>query len=444
MMKFKSLFRRQAGANSSKNVHNQLQNEARSLSVSSRAATPPTRRLEPPRPIGGSVNSLDSGAKPKSKTSNFRKGHHGNNMVEAADYEALRISLEEMARQNDLLEATIATATAASEEEILALRKQLADKDALVGKMKLELRNVKRSRSVLHKLLLPTLAIPCSDTNGVLMRKVEFKVNVPSLTGGRVESAQGKNSAFNTFGRDSISDFHVASQPDYSSPVASLVLTNSSQLTSDSQHLAVSCQLSAVSCHSAPKKPWGYYRRVRQIRIMCLSTSAGVSNSFDHEGDIENLVNAIYLPAIDGEDRGSNLGRAQVGSSKVLRTGLIFIDQATSGRNKRNEHNPLGDAAYVDAEKLMANIRDRATTTLDTPTCILAFVSSEASQSGVAKLPSVPNMKRKIRNIRMKANAGPAELQDGSKLIFSTQRNLQLLGRSKHWYANGTFETVHP
>nr|CAD7605232.1 unnamed protein product [Timema genevievae] len=143
MMKFKSLFRRQAGANSSKNVHNQLQNEARSLSVSSRAATPPTRRLEPPRPIGGSVNSLDSGAKPKSKPSNFRKGHHGNNMVEAADYEALRISLEEMARQNDLLEATIATATTASEEEILALRKQLADKDALVVKMKLELRNVK-------------------------------------------------------------------------------------------------------------------------------------------------------------------------------------------------------------------------------------------------------------------------------------------------------------
>nr|CAD7423095.1 unnamed protein product [Timema monikensis] len=239
---------RQAGANSSKNVHNQLQNEARSLSVSSRAATPPTRRLEPPRPIGGSVNSLDSGAKPKSKTSNFRKGHHGNNMVDAADYEALRISLEEMARQNDLLEATIATATAASEEEILALRKQLADKDALVGKMKLELRNV--------KLLLPTLAIPCSDTNGVLMRKVEFKVNVPSLTEGRAESAQGKNSAFNTLGRDSISDFHVASQPDYSSPVSSLVLTNSSQLTSDSQHL-------------------------------------GVSNSFDHEGDIENLVNAL-------------------------------------------------------------------------------------------------------------------------------------------------------
>nr|CAD7419215.1 unnamed protein product [Timema poppensis] len=37
----------------------------------------------------------------------------------------------------------------------------------------------------------------------------------------------------------------------YSSPMASLVLTDSSQLTSDSQHLAVSCQ-------SAPKKSWGY------------------------------------------------------------------------------------------------------------------------------------------------------------------------------------------
>nr|CAD7415521.1 unnamed protein product [Timema poppensis] len=48
----------------------------------------------------------------------------------------------------------------------------------------------------------------------------------------------------------------------YSSPVASLVLTDSSQLTSDSQHLGiylnVDCQKSAVGCQSAPKKPRGY------------------------------------------------------------------------------------------------------------------------------------------------------------------------------------------
>nr|CAD7269906.1 unnamed protein product [Timema shepardi] len=59
--------------------------------------------------------------------------------------------------------------------------------------------------------------------------------------------------------------------------MTSLVLTDSSQLTSDSQHLEVSCELSvstkeatallylnvdcqksAVSCQSAPKKPRGY------------------------------------------------------------------------------------------------------------------------------------------------------------------------------------------
>ncbi|CAG2064874.1 unnamed protein product [Timema podura] len=43
---------------------------------------------------------------------------------------------------------------------------------------------------------------------------------------------------------------------DYNSPMDSLVLTDSSQLTSDSQHLAISCQ-------SAPKKAWGYCMCVR-------------------------------------------------------------------------------------------------------------------------------------------------------------------------------------
>nr|CAD7458958.1 unnamed protein product [Timema tahoe] len=140
--------------------------------------------------------------------------------------------------------------------------------------------------------------------------------------------------------------------------------------------------------------------------------------------------------------------------------------------SKRNEHNHLGDAAHVAAENLMVNIRDTAKNTRDTPTCIMASVSSGASQSVVAKLPGVPNMKRTIRNIRMKANAGPAVPnfrrdivfpdeykitvtgeeflmydsgpQDDRILIFSTRRNLQHLGRSKHWYADGTFKTVTP
>nr|CAD7423254.1 unnamed protein product [Timema monikensis] len=48
------------------------------------------------------------------------------------------------------------------------------------------------------------------------------------------------------------------------SPIASLVLIDSSQLTSDNQHLVSTketmglLKLSAASCQSAPKKPWGY------------------------------------------------------------------------------------------------------------------------------------------------------------------------------------------
>jgi hypothetical protein len=33
---------------------------------------------------------------------------------------------------------------------------------------------------------------------------------------------------------------------------------------------------------------------------------------------------------------------------------------------------------------------------------------------------------------------------DKRTLIFSTHRNLQLLARSQHWYADGTFKTVPP
>ena len=86
------------------------------------------------------------------------------------------------------------------------------------------------------------------------------------------------------------------------------------------------------------------------------------------------------------------------------------------------------------------------------------------------KLPSVANMKRTIRNIRAKENAGPALPHsrlnliipekftktikgdlflaydsgptDGRILIFATQSNLDILARSENWYADGTFKTV--
>nr|CAD7610500.1 unnamed protein product [Timema genevievae] len=67
------------------------------------------------------------------------------------------------------------------------------------------------------------------------------------------------------------------SETNYSSPMTSLVLTDSSQLTADGfeklpdqimypsaetydlqKHVFISCQKSAVNCQSAPKKSWGY------------------------------------------------------------------------------------------------------------------------------------------------------------------------------------------
>ncbi|KAK5638651.1 hypothetical protein RI129_012946 [Pyrocoelia pectoralis] len=79
-------------------------------------------------------------------------------------------------------------------------------------------------------------------------------------------------------------------------------------------------------------------------------------------------------------------------------------------------------------------------------------------------------MKRTIRNVRTKHNLGPAvplhrrdiafeerytQTENGEQfllfdsgpeedrlLVFSTRRNMQLLARSRHWYADGTFKTV--
>lgn len=134
------------------------------------------------------------------------------------------------------------------------------------------------------------------------------------------------------------------------------------------------------------------------------------------------------------------------------------------------EHNHCGDAAGIEAAELLDTIRSKAETTNDAPHVIISSVSTTCSQAAATKLPSVDSMKRTIRNIRNRNFDGPAlplhrrdivftdeyktacsgELflqydsgpEDNRLLIFSTKRNLQLLARSEHWYADGTFKTV--
>lgn len=134
------------------------------------------------------------------------------------------------------------------------------------------------------------------------------------------------------------------------------------------------------------------------------------------------------------------------------------------------EHNHSGDAAVIEAAHLLDTIRTRAETTNNRPHTIISSVSRTCSPAAATQLPSVDAMKRTIRNIRKRNFNGPVlpthrrdivfteeymtscngELflqfdsgpQDNRMLIFSTKRNLQLLARSEHWYADGTFKTV--
>ena len=132
------------------------------------------------------------------------------------------------------------------------------------------------------------------------------------------------------------------------------------------------------------------------------------------------------------------------------------------------EHNHLGDAAKVEVETIYENVRKQAVETTHSPNVILSSALDECSQAAASKLPSIGNIKRTMRMIRQRNNACPAlpqhrkdisfvnditKLSSGEEflfydsgnvedriLIFATRRNLQLLTKSEHWYADGTFK----
>ena len=189
---------------------------------------------------------------------------------------------------------------------------------------------------------------------------------------------------------------------------------------------------------------------------------------------------------------------SEKGKRKLIDNGHVYIKDKSNGektfwkceysRSKRchgrvhtigdsiakriGEHNHSGNACRAEVLDVMHNIIDRAVTTQDGPQNIVADALNLASQPALGQLTSVNNMKRVIRRARKRKGAMPANplsLQDlvipdefkktlksqdfllydsgqGDKrtLIFSTHRNLQLLARSQHWYADGTFKTVPP
>lgn len=134
------------------------------------------------------------------------------------------------------------------------------------------------------------------------------------------------------------------------------------------------------------------------------------------------------------------------------------------------EHSHGGDAANLEIAKFMDRVRESSKTTNDTPQYIISSLSSTVCSSSAGRLPNVSSVRRTIRNIRATHNAAPAvphSRQDlvipdaykqtsngenflqfdsgiaGSRiLIFGTERSLNVLERSEHWFMDGTFKTV--
>lgn len=138
---------------------------------------------------------------------------------------------------------------------------------------------------------------------------------------------------------------------------------------------------------------------------------------------------------------------------------------------KRAEHNHEGRPEKVEVRKVLQAVREGAQKTVNIPQVILSEATGSCSEITSANLPSIPSMKRTIRNIRNKDNNFPSIPNEASSLIlpedfkitdkgkhfllfdsgvddtdriliFGTNENIQHLYFSPYWYMDGTFKTV--
>ena len=134
------------------------------------------------------------------------------------------------------------------------------------------------------------------------------------------------------------------------------------------------------------------------------------------------------------------------------------------------EHNHADDAALVDVTKVLNKIKEKARETQDETqrTVIDAFAST--SQAVIGQMPQTETLKRFTRHTRTYAGhfpPNPLSIKDlnipkeyrnrnrnepflifdnhnnNRMLIFTTKNNLEVLIKSKVYYADGTFKSVH-
>ena len=150
-------------------------------------------------------------------------------------------------------------------------------------------------------------------------------------------------------------------------------------------------------------------------------------------------------------------GRAHTSEGRILKSTI---------------HNHVPDAAEPQTKQVISNIKERAKNTQESSHQIIADSTVGLSSSVSAKLPSVPAMKKRMQRARQQQSiplANPNSLSElqfpeeytqtcsGSPfllfdsgpsnnriLLFSTQRNLELMDHCDHWYADGTFKAAPP
>ncbi|KAL3855563.1 hypothetical protein ACJMK2_014770 [Sinanodonta woodiana] len=155
---------------------------------------------------------------------------------------------------------------------------------------------------------------------------------------------------------------------------------------------------------------------------------------------------------------------SEKGKRKLIDNGHVYINDKSKRCHGRvhtigdsfakriGVHNHSGNTCRAEVLDVMHNIIDRAVATQDGPQNNVANVLNLASKPALGQLTSVNNIKSVIRRAR---KPNPLSLQDlvilgelnktlKSTLIFSTDRNMQRLARSQHWYADGTVKTVPP
>lgn len=148
-------------------------------------------------------------------------------------------------------------------------------------------------------------------------------------------------------------------------------------------------------------------------------------------------------------------GRAHVSGEEVL----VTID-----------HNHAPDAQSVSVRETLTDLKARAVTSQETPSLVVANVIANRTQVAKAGLPKEKHLKKTVRRTPKKHNILPTtpsslkdliipesfqKLNDGRKflffdsgqeteriLIFSTERNLDLLERATVWHIDGTFSAA--